>query len=268
MLLYDEQKPTRIGWTEEDSVAYNTAETPYLECDFNEIQPPEKCFAATPSIDMNQALEWAGQWSLPKGKYQWTLRAEGTVSTGKDYHEPKMDIYAVQGTDIDGAHFNAETEIMKEGQPNKVKNGAEIKFDLPTKQTLILDENGATTTTYTLNIRTAGDYILFTEHMPWEFASTALEATNPKEGEARYFWAVEARDYVLADAQSVWVDVNASDAGTDSGRTPAPATTEDPSEAGKTDDQKNSTTATKNCKPTLQSNCRRQPLRYSVGQAR
>jgi hypothetical protein len=31
---------------------------------------------------------------------------------------------------------------MKEGQPNKVKNGAEIKFDLPTKQTLILDENG------------------------------------------------------------------------------------------------------------------------------
>jgi hypothetical protein len=55
---------------------------------------------------------------------------------------------------------------------------------------------------------------------------------------------------VLADAQSVWVDVNASDAWTDSGRTPAPATTEDPSEAGKTDDQKKFD----NCNKELQTN--------------
>ena len=179
-----------------------------------------------------------GRWKLNKGSYSWTLRAEGNPADGLEYHEPKMDIYVVKADEagsrqsLDINHNDAQMVIN--GSDGTTVNAGEsiVSYQAGTrklKQTLVLDSTSSTTT-FNLEIETPGDYLIYTEHMPWEFAAMVLEDTAASGATAtgtRFLWAVEARDYVLQDTQAgVYlpsVPYEPTNSG-DSGRTPAPST--------------------------------------------
>lgn len=232
--LYNEQATTRVGWSADDAKVLFENEITYGECSATGPTDDDgtqvKCFASTPSVDTNAILEWGGRWSLAKGSYTWTLRAEGNDVDGLEYHEPKMDVFVVKAgsrgdkTSLDVNHRDAQVAISGEDQ-KKINAGGTIAIAMSKpgmKQTLVLD-NSATTTTYKLEIDTDGDYLIYTEHMPWEFAAMVLENTAPANPDARFIWAVEARDYVVTDTQAGVAFNTTIDSG-DSGRTVAPIT--------------------------------------------
>jgi hypothetical protein len=137
-----------------------------------------------------------------------------------------MDIFMVllQGNNtIDSEHFSAEKTVNGDASTTVNANGGAINPATTTKQTLVNDQD-ADKSTYTINIKTAGAYALYTQHMNWEFASTFLENSDNKVPLTElYVFATEARDYVLEDTlsgaeQAAYLEKLAAEG--DSGRKP------------------------------------------------
>ena len=115
-----------------------------------------------------------------------------------------MDIFMAKlgGSDtIDSVHRNAERKVQNADYVSVVGDGT-IAVDLDTKQRLVNDAEKEKTT-FNIRIEEDGDYVLFTQHMNWEFASTFLENVDQTVSQSeQYVFATDARDYVLEDTLS------------------------------------------------------------------
>jgi len=163
-----------------------------------------RCFAAEPVTDLRKLLEWSGWYNVPAGTYKWILRAErvrkedGTY--GYAYHEQNMKFFLTDNLGIDRVTVE---DSFKNGIPeDKLVFGDGTIVPQDAAQQIRLEQSTATkdkaTTTFKIAVTGNYGFKLFTQHLPWEFASIALVDSMGKR-----HWPYTASDYVLEDAPRV-----------------------------------------------------------------
>lgn len=110
--------------------------------------------------------EWAGLFDLKKGTYTWSFsKVEG------EYADPKMKMLIIKANKKDDDLIEAYEDEAKNTFTNKKAENAKNNGSLETKNsfyTLNFD-NSKNKTVFKVEIKEAGKYIFFTEHMPIEF---------------------------------------------------------------------------------------------------
>ncbi len=107
------------------------------------------------------AFEWAGVFDLSAGTYKWSF-----AKVDGDYADPAMKMVILNSGDIE-----ASEELAKEllGSKNSETKRNNDKLIAQEKAYFLSFNEKKDTTTFTVEIKKAGKYAFFTEHMPFEF---------------------------------------------------------------------------------------------------
>ena len=109
----------------------------------------------------DHAFEWAGVFNLKAGTYRWSF----AKVKGK-YADPAMKMVIQASDGIEASEEKAEDLLKaKDGEPRR-DNDVLVAKD--TAYVLNFDKDKKTTF-FSVNIKKAGKYVFFTEHMPFEF---------------------------------------------------------------------------------------------------
>ena len=107
------------------------------------------------------AFEWAGVFDLSAGTYKWSF-----AKVDGDYADPAMKMVILKSGDIE-----ASEELAKEllGSKNSETKRNNDKLVAQEKAYFLSFNEKKDITTFTVEIKKAGKYAFFTEHMPFEF---------------------------------------------------------------------------------------------------
>ena len=106
-------------------------------------------------------FEWAGVFDLSAGTYKWSF-----AKVNGDYADPAMKMVILNSGDIE-----ASEELAKEllgSKDSEVKRNND-KLVAQEKAYVLTFNEKKDITTFTVEIKKAGKYAFFTEHMPFEF---------------------------------------------------------------------------------------------------
>ena len=106
-------------------------------------------------------FEWAGVFDLSAGTYKWSF-----AKVDGDYADPAMKMVILNSGDIE-----ASEELAKEllGSKNSETKRNNDKLVAQEKAYFLSFNEKKDITTFTVEIKKAGKYAFFTEHMPFEF---------------------------------------------------------------------------------------------------
>ena len=106
-------------------------------------------------------FEWAGVFDLSAGTYKWSF-----AKVDGDYADPAMKMVILNSGDIE-----ASEELAKEllGSQNSETKRNNDKLVAQEKAYFLSFNEKKDITTFTVEIKKAGKYAFFTEHMPFEF---------------------------------------------------------------------------------------------------
>ena len=106
-------------------------------------------------------FEWAGVFDLSAGTYKWSF-----AKVNGDYADPAMKMVILNSGDIE-----ASEELAKEllGSKNSEVKRNNDKLVAQEKAYVLTFNEKKDITTFTVEIKKAGKYAFFTEHMPFEF---------------------------------------------------------------------------------------------------
>ncbi len=108
-----------------------------------------------------EAFEWAGVFELSPGTYKWSF-----AKVDGDYADPAMKMVILKSDDIEASEELAE-ELL-ESKNSEVKRNNEQLVAQEKAYVLTFNERKESTT-FNVEIKQAGKYVFFTEHMPFEF---------------------------------------------------------------------------------------------------
>ncbi len=109
----------------------------------------------------DEAFEWAGVFELSRGTYKWSF-----AKVDGDYADPVMKMVILKSGDIEASEELAE-ELL-ESKKSEVKRNND-KLVAQEKAYLLTFNERKNSTTFNVEIKKAGKYAFFTEHMPFEF---------------------------------------------------------------------------------------------------
>ena len=107
------------------------------------------------------AFEWAGVFDLPAGKYKWSF-----AKVDGDYADPAMKMVILNSGDIEASEELAKELLGSKDSETKRNND---KLVAQEKAYFLSFNEKKDVTTFTVEIKKAGKYAFFTEHMPFEF---------------------------------------------------------------------------------------------------
>jgi len=108
-----------------------------------------------------EAFEWAGVFELSPGTYTWSF-----AKVDGDYADPAMKMVILKSGDIEASEDLAE-ELL-ESKNSEVKRNND-KLVAQEKAYVLTFNERKDSTTFNVEIKKAGKYAFFTEHMPFEF---------------------------------------------------------------------------------------------------
>ncbi len=109
----------------------------------------------------DEAFEWAGVFELSPGTYKWSF-----AKVDGDYADPAMKMIILKSGDIEASEELAE-ELL-ESKKSEVKRSNDTLVAQEKAYLLTFNER-KDRTTFNVEIKKAGKYAFFTEHMPFEF---------------------------------------------------------------------------------------------------
>ena len=110
------------------------------------------------------AFEWAGKFQLSKGSYQWSFeKVDG------EYADPAMKMVILKSDDIEGSEDLAKELLGSTDSISRKNNGTLIASN---KAFVLNFDQRKESTVFNVDIKEDGQYIFFTEHMPFEFEAT------------------------------------------------------------------------------------------------
>ncbi|MBO8219273.1 metal ABC transporter solute-binding protein, Zn/Mn family [Prochlorococcus marinus] len=110
------------------------------------------------------AFEWAGKFQLSKGSYKWSFeKVDG------EYADPAMKMVILKSNDIEGSEDLAKELLGSKDSISKKNNDTLI---VSNKAFILNFDQRKESTVFNVDIKEDGQYIFFTEHMPFEFEST------------------------------------------------------------------------------------------------
>ncbi len=109
----------------------------------------------------DEAFEWAGVFELSPGTYKWSF-----AKVDGNYADPAMKMVILKSGDIEASEDLAE-ELL-ESKKSEVKSNND-KLVAQGKAYLLTFNERKDSTTFNVEIKKAGKYAFFTEHMPFEF---------------------------------------------------------------------------------------------------
>ena len=110
------------------------------------------------------AFEWAGKFQLSKGSYKWSFeKVDG------EYADPAMKMVILKSDDIGGAEDLAKELLGSKDSISKKNNDTLIASN---KAFVLNFDQRKESTVFNVDIKEDGEYIFFTEHMPFEFEAT------------------------------------------------------------------------------------------------
>ncbi len=108
-----------------------------------------------------EAFEWAGVFELSPGTYTWSF-----AKVDGDYADPAMKMVILKSGDIEASEELAE-ELLESKNSEFKRNNDRL---VAQKKAYVLTFNERKeSTTFNVEIKKAGKYVFFTEHMPFEF---------------------------------------------------------------------------------------------------
>ena len=110
------------------------------------------------------AFEWAGKFQLSKGSYKWSFeKVDG------EYADPAMKMVILKSDDIEGSEDLAKELLGSTDSISRKNNGTLIASN---KAFVLNFDQRKDSTVFNVDIKEDGQYIFFTEHMPFEFEAT------------------------------------------------------------------------------------------------
>jgi len=110
------------------------------------------------------AFEWAGKFQLSKGSYKWSFeKVDG------EYADPAMKMVILKSNDIEGSEDLAKELLGSKDSISRKNNGTLIASN---KAFILNFDQRKDSTVFNVDIKEDGQYIFFTEHMPFEFEAT------------------------------------------------------------------------------------------------
>jgi len=107
------------------------------------------------------AFEWAGKFQLSKGSYKWSFeKVDG------EYADPAMKMVILKSNDIEGSEDLAKELLGSKDSISRKNNGTLIASN---KAFILNFDQRKESTVFNVDIKEDGEYIFFTEHMPFEF---------------------------------------------------------------------------------------------------
>ena len=107
------------------------------------------------------SFEWAGVFDLSAGTYKWSF-----AKVDGDYADPAMKMVILNSGDIEASEELAKELLGSKDSETKRNND---KLVAQEKAYLLSFNEKKDITTFTVEIKKAGKYAFFTEHMPFEF---------------------------------------------------------------------------------------------------
>ena len=107
------------------------------------------------------AFEWAGVFDLSAGTYKWSF-----AKVDGDYADPAMKMVILNSDDIEASEELAKELLGSKNSETKRNNDKLVAQD---KAYFLSFNEKKDITTFTVEIKKAGKYAFFTEHMPFEF---------------------------------------------------------------------------------------------------
>ena len=110
------------------------------------------------------SFEWAGKFQLSKGSYKWSFeKVDG------EYADPAMKMVILKSNDIEGSEDLAKELLGSKESISRKNNGTLIASN---KAFVLNFDQRKDSTVFKVDIKEDGQYIFFTEHMPFEFEAT------------------------------------------------------------------------------------------------
>jgi len=110
------------------------------------------------------AFEWAGKFQLSKGSYKWSFeKVDG------EYADTAMKMVILKSNDIEGSEDLAKELLGSKDSISRKNDGTLIASN---KAFLLNFDQRKESTVFNVDIKEDGEYIFFTEHMPFEFEAT------------------------------------------------------------------------------------------------
>jgi len=110
------------------------------------------------------AFEWAGKFQLSKGSYKWSFeKVDG------EYADPAMKMVILKSNDIEGSEDLAKELLGSKDSISRKNNDTLIASN---KAFVLNFDQRKESTVFNVDIKEDGEYIFFTEHMPFEFEAT------------------------------------------------------------------------------------------------
>jgi len=111
-------------------------------------------------------FEWVGAFTLKKGNYTWSF-----AKVDGNYADPAMKFLAIKSnsndTNIIEQYEQKAVKLFNSSNSTQLKNSDTIKTN-SSLYSLNFSQN-KDVTTFNINIKEDGNYLFFTEHMPFEF---------------------------------------------------------------------------------------------------
>ena len=110
------------------------------------------------------AFEWAGKFQLSKGSYKWSFE-----KVSGEYADPAMKMVILKSNDIEGSEDLAKELLGSKDSISRKNDGTLIASN---KAFVLNFDQRKESTVFNVDIKEDGQYIFFTEHMPFEFEAT------------------------------------------------------------------------------------------------
>ena len=108
------------------------------------------------------AFEWAGKFQLSKGSYKWSFeKVDG------EYADPAMKMVILKSNDIEGSEDLAKELLGSKDSISRKNDGTLIASN---KAFVLNFDQRKESTVFNVDIKEDGEYIFFTEHMPFELS--------------------------------------------------------------------------------------------------
>ena len=109
----------------------------------------------------DHGFEWAGVFDLTEGTYNWSF-----AKVGGEYADPAMKMVILMSDEIESSEEKAE-ELLESSSSTDRNHSSTLSAN-DSAFMLNFDESRETTV-FSVEIKEAGKYAFFTEHMPFEF---------------------------------------------------------------------------------------------------
>ena len=109
----------------------------------------------------DHGFEWAGVFDLTEGTYNWSF-----AKVGGEYADPAMKMVILMSDEIESSEEKAE-ELLESSSSTDRNHSSTLSAN-DSAFMLNFDESRETTV-FSVEIKEAGKYTFFTEHMPFEF---------------------------------------------------------------------------------------------------